>query len=530
MSEGPGPLVETLVPHLRSQLQYAGRSWAEFDILSLLIPLRTLDDQWNSVRLLSYVCKVFRWFCPRRNSALEDLPAEILVEIFKHMGWRDILAGRQTCKRLHEISTARPLWAFLFNRLSVELMAPPILESPIDTYTGAELERTVLRSISSDIRWTSSQPRVRSIPITLDDLKEFTVLVEGGRWLLLTSSRLVAGCVYAYDLDKSPIPEPLCIIDIGEADPEQLWLMAADVDHNEAQLTFNLCLIPYSTARESSLQYPTGGIHFYRVSLQGHGSDATLMARKLKTLQNGFRAYTSASTLRGHYLARSFDFDDENDPCIEICNWFLSDSSVHWKSYIVGRIPKDLCLLPNNKLIVVLHEGIVLYNIANLHSVPAGEIVNVSTRTIQSYWKHRDTTQARHIHISKPYLHPHGTRLAIAMGGAIYGLTIADRSGEEPKYQLLSSVNACHTLWASIGIDKVYIHWSGGNVETASFIWPDDEYHTKAVPSLLVSTVRYQERNSPNDWSHIPFFDERSCRVFSALRDGSCVVIDYACK
>jgi hypothetical protein len=452
----------------------------------------------------------------------------------------------QTCKRLHEISTARPLWASLFNRLSVELMAPPILESPIDTYTGAELERTVLAYISSDLRWASSHPRVQSIPITINDSKEFSVLVEGGRWLLLTSSRMVAGRVCAYDLEKS-LPEPLCIIDIEEADPEQLWLMAADVDHNEAQLTFNLCLVPYSTARESSLQYPPGGIHIYRVSLQGQGCDATLMARKLKTLQNGFRAYTSASTLRGHYLARSLGFYDRDYRCIEVCNWFLSDSSTHWKSYIVGRIPvsllshiafsfltvcaqKDISLLPDNKLIVVLHRAIVLYNIANLHSIPAGELVYDATRTIESYWKHSDATPGRHIHISKPYLHPHGTRLAIAMGGAIYGLTIAARSDKAPKYQLLSNVDACRTLWTSIGIEKAYIQRPGGYVETASYIWQDDEYHTKAAPSLLVSATRYQEWNSPNDWSSVPLFDERSCRVLSTVDDWSCVVIDYTCN
>ncbi|KAF8178433.1 hypothetical protein BJ912DRAFT_984098 [Pholiota molesta] len=472
-----------------------------------------------------------QWLFPRRNSALEDLPTEILVDIFQYVGWRDILACRQTCKRLSEISTARPLWAFLFNRLSLELMAPPILESPIDTYTGAELECSVLRCISSDIRWTSSHPRVRRVPITLGGLGEFTVFVEGGRWLLLTSSRMVAGRVYAYDLDK-PFPEPLCIIDIGEADPEQRWFMAADVDHNEAQLTFNLCLFPYSTACDSSLEYPPGGIHVYRVSLQGHGRDATLMARKLKSLQNGFRAYTLAFTLRGHYLARSLGFYDGRYQCIEVCNWFLSDSSMHWKSYIDLNkyIPKNISLLPDEKLIVVSHDAIFLYNIANLHPILAGELVKDATQTIESYWKHSDATPVVRIHISKPYLHPCGTRLAIAMGGAIYGLTIAARSDKEPEYQLLSNVNACGTLWTSVGIDKVYIHHPTGHVETASYIWPDDEYHTNAAPSLLVSTVRYQEWESPNHWSSVPLFDERSCRVFSTVDKGPCVVIDYACK
>jgi hypothetical protein len=179
---------------------------------------------------------------------------------------------------------------------------------------------------------------------------------------------------------------------------------------------------------------------------------------------------------------------------------------------------------------VVLHNAIVLYNIANLHSIPAGELVNDATRTIDSYWKHSDTTPVHCIHISKPHLYPRGTRLAIAMGGAIYGLTIAARSDKEPEYLLLSNVNACDTLWASVGIDKVYIHDDSGYVETASYIWPDDEYRTNTTSPLLGSTVRHQEWNSPNDWSSVPCFDERSYRVLSTVGDGSCVVIDYACK
>lgn len=57
MSKGPGTLVETQIPQLRNQFQYAGRSWAEFDILSLLKPLRNLHGQWNTVRLLTYPSK-----------------------------------------------------------------------------------------------------------------------------------------------------------------------------------------------------------------------------------------------------------------------------------------------------------------------------------------------------------------------------------------------------------------------------------------------------------------------------------------
>jgi hypothetical protein len=199
----------------------------------------------------------------------------------------------------------------LFRRLSAELVAPPILERPINTYEGGELEDIVLRRISSEVRWSGHlPPRARNVPITFNPGKDCTLLLEGGRWLLLNSPLRDCRRVYAYDLDSSFSQEPQCIIDLGEGsgEPEQHWLMAADVDPEESQLTFNLCLIPRFTLEQypaPSVYVPPADIHIYRLTLNGHGGEAMLMANKIKTLRNGFRAASAKSDLRGRYLARS---------------------------------------------------------------------------------------------------------------------------------------------------------------------------------------------------------------------------------
>ncbi|KAF8180431.1 hypothetical protein BJ912DRAFT_1044933 [Pholiota molesta] len=87
-------------------------------------------------RLLRHMAKVVlssAQFCTARFAN------EILVDILQYVGWRDILACRQTCKRLSEYRLHAAL-DDLFQRLSAELVAPPILERPIDTYEGGELE------------------------------------------------------------------------------------------------------------------------------------------------------------------------------------------------------------------------------------------------------------------------------------------------------------------------------------------------------------------------------------------------------
>ncbi|KAF8166252.1 hypothetical protein BJ912DRAFT_1002810, partial [Pholiota molesta] len=519
---------------------YSGGSWAEFDIFSLLRPPKAFHKNWNSacVQLLRYAYEISRWLSPRRTSALEDLPTEVLVEIFKHMGWKDILASRQVCKRLFEISTARPLWMCLLYRLSAELMAPPILERPIDTYEGGELEHIVLRRISSEVRWTSQlPPRARNVPIRINPGEDCTLLLEGGRWLLLISPPRDCRRVYAYDLDKPSSQEPQCIIDLGEGsgNPQQSWLMEADVDPNESQLTFNLCLIPRYTLEQypaPSVYVPPADIHIYRLTLNGNRGEAMLMANKIKTLRNEFRAISARSNLRGCYLARHLNVYETASSSIEVCDWVRSDDSTHLKLHIALKsgIPKHIALLPDSKLVVVLGNDILLYDIANLRSVPSGELANESMiqPMIQPYWKHLGSPMYEHTHLSKVYLHQHTTRMAVIVQGIVYGLVIPRQSNDDPWFEPLSDITLSHTHAVSVGINKACVQWRNGTVEIASYLWPGDESKMNDVPSPLVPAARFRTWDFPYEWCARPLFDERTNHIFSFIEGGSHVVVDFA--
>ncbi|KAF8166243.1 hypothetical protein BJ912DRAFT_1002798 [Pholiota molesta] len=478
--------------------------------------------------------KVSRWLNPRRTSALEELPTEVLVEIIKHMGWKDVLASRQVCKRLFEVSTARPLWTRLLHRLSAELMAPPILERPIDTYNGGELEQIVLRRISSEINWTSEvPPKARNVPITLHEGCEFPLLLKGGRWLLLTSSLHGYCRVYAYDLDSSLSQEPQCIIDLRDAsdDPEQVWHMAADVDPDESQLTFNLCLVPLTTFGPHptpTVESPPADIHIYRVTLNGHRMEAVFMADNIKTIRNGFRAGSSRIALRGRYLARSLTILEPISSSIEVCDWVLSDESTHFKLYITIGIPQHISLLPDGKLACVLTDGIFLYDIANLRPVPPGKLPDEPG--IQPYWQHSGPDLYKRAHLSKPYPHRDATRVSVAFNGAIYGLVIPRRSNDDPWYEKLSNMDMSHTRCASLGIDKAYVQGRDGTVEIASYLWPADKCQTDDVPPLLMPVAHYRKWDAHESRVTFPLFDESSNRVFSPVYGGSCIVVDFTSK
>jgi hypothetical protein len=153
------------IPQLTAHFQYSGGSWTEFDIFSLLKPLEAFPKHWNSVsvQLLRYAYKspsnCFIAFVCRLTETYDAIKFQdgsihvvtLLSKIsLSRFSWKFsstwvgrifLLVARrvltcpctelyilmiilQVCKRLFEISTARPLWTRLLHRLSAELMAP----------------------------------------------------------------------------------------------------------------------------------------------------------------------------------------------------------------------------------------------------------------------------------------------------------------------------------------------------------------------------------------------------------------------
>ncbi|KAF9482738.1 hypothetical protein BDN70DRAFT_874760, partial [Pholiota conissans] len=468
----------------------------------------------------------------------EDFPNEILLKIFSHMDWKGVLACRQTSKRLSEISTARPLWAALFERLCDELIVPPLLERPIHAYSAQELEGAFFKRISSEMAFASGRvPKMRSESLKSEQYSDCYHLLEGGRWLLVTSPRLKPGCVYAYDLENPLLPKPECIIDFKDRNHTQKWWIKTNLDKSSSTLAFNLLLAPSCSVRNFQRDFPDGDDddypnpnaphaynHIYRLTLSGYGSDAKLKAQNLRSLYGGFGFYTTDIQLQGKYLSRVLENVITTNKRVEVCNWFLSNSSLYAKSYI---FPDTNCIygcspLPNGKLLFVTSTSAALYDITNLHSMQPGKF-DFKNSTLQPYWRHVNPDFYEGAIISKPYFDSrmNNFRVAIAVKGYIYGL-ITGNNNDDPWYQPLCKSNLAGSHRAFLGSNKVYDHVNVSLLRIASFTWPQDagwDLFLKPTIQSYSCEVEYRH-NAP------PMFDEHSNRVFAPFR-GPSTIVDF---
>ncbi|KAF9482727.1 hypothetical protein BDN70DRAFT_403295 [Pholiota conissans] len=462
----------------------------------------------------------------RHISLFEDLPNEILLKIFSHMDWKGVLACRQTSKRLSEISTARPLWAALFERLCDELIVPPLLERPIHAYSAQELEGAFFKRISSEMAFASGRiPRMRSEPLNSERYSDCYHLLEGGRWLLVTSPRLKPGRVYAYDLEKPLLPKPKRIIDFKDRNPGQKWWIRTNLDKSSPTLAFNLLLAPLFTAdNDPNLNAPHAYNHIYRLTLSGYGIDAKLEAQKLRTLYGGLEFYTTDIQLQGHYLSRVLANYITRHSHIEVCNWVLSNSTLYMKSYIFPDI-YGICgcsPLPNGKLLVVTSTSAALYDISNLHSMQLVDgKFDYKNSILQPYWRHVNPDFYKDAIISKPYFDSrmNNFRVAIAVKDYIYGL-ITGNNNDDPWYQPLCKSNLAGSRRSFLGSNKVYDQADVSLLRIASFTWPQDAGRDLLLKQTIQSyscEVEYRH-NAP------PVFDEHSNRVFAPFLDTSTIV------
>ncbi|KAF9475408.1 hypothetical protein BDN70DRAFT_935883 [Pholiota conissans] len=459
---------------------------------------------------------------------ITDLPAEILLEIFRHVGWKDILNIRQVSKCLLHFSTARPLWMDIFQRLSTELLASPILERPFYTYSAKELECIVFRRISSEDAFTVDRPRktiAAHRPIASADGNEVFQLLQGGRWLLVTSPNppMISGCVYAYNLEKLFPQEPQRIIDTGDRSSQPMpgWTIQDfrhsndDPAHDEAEND----VYPNPRMNDAS-----ANIHIYRLTLNGFGSDAILEAHKLKTIYAGLGFFNDNLVLRGHYLARFMYNASETVRRIEVCNWVVSSETSQAKSYIPQRpAHQSLSITPDGKLLVVTRKDIALYNIKNLHTMPPGKIA--ANAILRPYWHPEDLSILDWTSlVSKAYSDSRTgtTRISVAVKGKIYGLIIPNDTSD-PWFGPLCASDLTKALRPYLGINKT-INQGMCERKTTTFVRPggnDKQNEGLLVPRVERSLVIPASAFGP------PLFDEHSNRIFFAGY-GTWCIIDHA--
>ncbi|KAF9475427.1 hypothetical protein BDN70DRAFT_956551 [Pholiota conissans] len=237
-------------------------------------------------------------------------------------------------KSKQRISNAREVWVSLLERLSRETFVPPVLNHPIGAYTAQDLERLVMRRISSEIRSREGKiPRRRACFEDNYPFEHSHVFLAGGRWFLGMAHEKENECgrVYAYNLDGEDRGQ--CIIDLGILHLIYGgWLISCDTNMNE--LSYTISLTPTPTSPQNPAKFfngiwPREGAHIYSLTVKGRGAGATLEAKEMKYLRfpKGHTTSSCNIVLAGNYIVRQLGICFTNPRVFEVWNWALSNDS-----------------------------------------------------------------------------------------------------------------------------------------------------------------------------------------------------------
>lgn len=219
---------------------------------------------------------------------------------------------------------------------------PPLLGRPVELCDSQELEDTTLGRIRSELNWHSPNVVPKTIHVQPPSPNTGLYPVPGGRWVLLYS-RESPGCVYTYDIEAPMPQEPLpLIIPQDDFDRYPYNGPTIDVDYDEPQFTFTVCLDHHGPCEPSS---SFGGVVFYRVTQIGCGSNARLEATKVGSLLLPMTD-SLRSVVQGRYYAR-WRLVKENFSItvrrIEIYDWVSSSQAEHRMAF--------LSVLPGQRLV-----------------------------------------------------------------------------------------------------------------------------------------------------------------------------------
>ncbi|KAG8931625.1 hypothetical protein FRC02_002447 [Tulasnella sp. 418] len=170
------------------------------------------------------------------NLNINDLPEDVILEIFYNLTIRDMLSLRQVCHRLYNCSVERSVWSQALFTFSENWGLQPFLEHPMRAYSSAQLERMVQRQVQVQHPLDHGMAERSSRVIQAD-------LLPGGRWLLIMSA---AGSITAWDLESSP---PLGSMIIhqdtrpGERPRMASLCVYGDDDYLKLDIAISTCLV-----------------------------------------------------------------------------------------------------------------------------------------------------------------------------------------------------------------------------------------------------------------------------------------------
>ncbi|KAG5650550.1 hypothetical protein H0H81_011867 [Sphagnurus paluster] len=197
-------------------------------------------------------------------SPLLLLPGELVIQIISFLKVPEVLAIRQTCTSLAQISRTRLIWLSLLKQQALTWHEGSLTSSEI---TDAALESGVIEAYRTAQSWPRLRRRASTvIPRAGDLLLSFEVFLE--RWLICAYSE---GLVYLWDLgrprisnavDVPPYPRRCASLDLGSRN----WAsMVASLDASQKYviLAITRATVPAITRiyrvalRESSTVFDT---------------------------------------------------------------------------------------------------------------------------------------------------------------------------------------------------------------------------------------------------------------------------------
>ncbi|KAF9442604.1 hypothetical protein P691DRAFT_779311 [Macrolepiota fuliginosa MF-IS2] len=369
---------------------------------------------------------------PTSKAYLISLPPEILDEILSYLGVESLLSLRQTCRALRKATSSRHIWLHLAKTF-LSRSNTSRLEEPLDSYTGKELEDWTLRRCRVQSAWSS--PNLRFTRRTMQGLISPPTLLPGGRWLLSIHE---GGRLLATDLDARVL-ESKTLVEVGEfiegssisdfPGAFEVW-----VDPRAAYLSCRIALFKTGFLSELDGGTTRTRFHIYQMRLEGHGSDAQLVAEPYQVFEGLYPGKIMSAALDDCCVIQSRDCSEYDDfwedhwPVVHItpCHIPAVLNTMPVTMKIDGmRTITDTYILPNKRFAVSGRGFVRIYAIPTTAETSSNRVAPL--QTIRLRLMPTQMVQA----IRSPLLvGPHSTTIMYAAERAIVVLQVPHDSAE----------------------------------------------------------------------------------------------------
>ncbi|KAF9523419.1 hypothetical protein CPB83DRAFT_839727 [Crepidotus variabilis] len=264
---------------------------------------KTVDALGRLFRSRQQQLPVHKVFVP----SLVSLPPELLIEMLKELGWRDVLTVRQTCRALDKVSRTKSVWKHFLDVQATEQAVPwGGLEKPVELYQAAEIERLVLRwqSVNASLDQEQRQPHHETRFDPLFPIQQIHLL-RGGRWILLRDPE---GGIHYCDLEAPEITASRLIPCPFEGETNIYSKMAVDETRDTPLLSFRIATfveaIDATWMPEKKSLRPRIDLYQVDVILDSHKRAVALTSILTSTFRPGFvQAVLKSMDLFGPHVA-----------------------------------------------------------------------------------------------------------------------------------------------------------------------------------------------------------------------------------